>query len=84
MHGWGGKNNNVWDYMSVVSQYSYLFSYFLIPENFENTKSMKEFETETEWGKYFEMYSTMIFSDAIDSVARIWLHIWIKYKDWLK
>ena len=45
---------------------------------------MKEFETETEWGKYFEMYSTMIFSDAIDSVARIWLHIWIKYKDWAK
>ena len=84
MHGWGGKNNNVWDYMSVVSQYSYLFSYFLIPENFENTKTIKEFETETEWGKYFEMYSTMIFSDAIDSIARIWLHIWIKYRDWSK
>ena len=84
MHSWGGKNNNVWDYMSVVSQYSYLFSYFLIPENFENTKTMKEFENETEWGKYFEMYSTMIFSDAIDSIARIWLHIWIKYKDWAK
>ena len=84
MHGWGGKNNNVWDYMSVVSQYSYLFSYFLIPEDFENTKSMKEFETDTEWGKYFEMYSTMIFSDAIDSIARIWLHIWMKYKEWAK
>ena len=84
MHGWGGKNNNVWDYMSAVSQYSYLFSYFLIPETFDNTTTMKVFETDTEWGRYFEMYSAMIFSDAIDSIARIWLHIWIKYKDWAK
>jgi hypothetical protein len=26
----------------------------------------------------------MIFADAIDSIARIWLHVWIKYKTWLK
>ena len=84
MHGWGGKNNNVWDFMSAVSQYSYLFSYYLIPQDFSNTKTMQQFSEETEWGKYFEMYSTMIFSDAIDAIARIWLHIWIKYRDWCK
>lgn len=84
IHAWGGKNNNVWDFMSAVSQYSYLFSYFLIPKDFSNTQSMQEFTEETEWGRYFETYSAMIFSDAIDAIARIWLHIWIKYTDWLK
>ena len=84
IHAWGGKNNNVWDFMSAVSQYSYLFSYFLIPKDFSNTQSMQEFTEDTEWGRNFETYSTMIFSDAIDAIARIWLHIWIKYTDWLK
>ena len=84
IHAWSGKNNNVWDFMSAVSQYSYLFSYFLIPRDFSNTQSMQEFTEETEWGRNFETYSTMIFSDAIDAIARIWLHIWIKYTDWLK
>lgn len=84
IHAWSGKNNNVWDFMSAVSQYSYLFSYFLIPKDFSNTQSMQEFTEETEWGRNFETYSTMIFSDAIDAIARIWLHIWIKYTDWLK
>lgn len=84
IHAWGGKNNNVWDFMSAVSQYSYLFSYFLIPKDFSNTQSMQEFTEETEWGRNFETYSAMIFSDAIDAIARIWLHIWIKYTDWLK
>ena len=84
IHAWGGKSNNVWDFMSAVSQYSYLFSYFLIPKDFSNTQSMQEFAEKTEWGRYFEMYSTMIFSDAIDAIARIWLHIWIKYRDWDK
>ena len=84
IHAWGGKNNNVWDFMSAVSQYSYLFSYFLIPKDYSNSQSMQEFTEETEWGRNFETYSTMIFSDAIDAIARIWLHIWIKYTDWLK
>lgn len=83
-HGWGTNNNNTWDYMSAVSQYSYLFSYHLVPDTFKNSQSMQEFQEQTEWGQNFDKYSTMIFNDAIDSIARIWLHVWIKYKDWLK
>ena len=84
IHAWGGKSNNVWDFMSAVSQYSYLFSYYLIPQDFKNTQTMDDFTAKTEWGSDFDAYSTMIFSDAIDAVARIWLHIWIKYRDWDK
>lgn len=82
-HGWGSNNNNTWDYMSAVSQYSYLFSYYLIPETFKNSQSMQELMEQTEWGQNFDKYSTMIFGDAIDSLARIWLHVWIKFRNWL-
>ena len=50
-HGWGGDNDSTWDYMSAVSQYSYLFSYYLIPETFKNTQPMQEFMEQTEWGR---------------------------------
>jgi hypothetical protein len=83
-HGWGNGNNNTWDFMSVVSQYSYVFSYYLIPETFKNTQTIQEFMEQTEWGHDFDKYSVMIFGDAIDSLARIWLHVWIKFRNWLK
>jgi hypothetical protein len=83
-HGWGGTNNNTWDFMSAVSQYSYLFSYYLIQEDFKNTQTLQEFQEQTEWGRDFDKYSAMIFADAIDSIARIWLHVWIKFRSWLK
>ena len=35
-------------------------------------------------GQGFDKYSKMIFGDAIDSIARIWLRVWIKYRKWLK
>lgn len=84
IHGWGTNNKSTWDYMSAVSQYSYLFAYHLIPEEFANTSTFNEFMDETEWGQHFDDYSRMIFADAIDSIARIWLHVWIKYRDWAK
>lgn len=84
VHGWGGNNQSTWDYMSAISQYSYLFSYYLIPQSFQNTQTIQEFMEQTEWGNDFEKYSKMIFCDAIESIARIWLHVWMKYKNWLK
>ncbi|MCR5568539.1 MAG: hypothetical protein K6G31_04615 [Paludibacteraceae bacterium] len=84
VHGWGTNNSSTWDYMSGVSQYSYLFSYYLVPESFTPSQSYTEFTNLTEWGRNFDTYNKMIFADAIDSIARIWLHVWIKYKNWLK
>ena len=84
VHGWGDGNKNVWDYVRAVSQYSYLFAYHLIPEDFTKNQTMQEFTEQTEWGQKFDEYGKMIFCDAIDSIARIWLRVWIKYRDWLK
>jgi hypothetical protein len=84
IHTWGTGNSSTWDYMSGVSQYSYLFSNYLIPRTFSNTQGMDEFMEQTEWGQHFDDYNKMIFSDAIDSIARIWLHVWMKYTGWMK
>ena len=84
LHTWGVRNSSTWDDMSGASQYSYLFSNYLISMDFSNTQGMDEFMEQTEWGQHFDDYNKMIFSDAIDSIARIWLHVWMKYTGWLK
>lgn len=78
---WGPKNGNVWDFMSALCQYSYLLSYCFIPQPYnhinvtsENWKSLGSIS--------FEDFSLAIFSDAIDSIARVWFRVWQKYMKW--
>ena len=45
-HSWGTKNSNTWDYMSAISQYSYLKSYQMIPEGYDDSNlDVKTFKT---------------------------------------
>lgn len=81
--GWGAGNNNTWDYMSAVSQYSYLMSYRLIPKVYTPDSLTKDIYCSTEAFEHFEEYSQYIISDAIDSIARVWLHVWTRYRNWL-
>lgn len=83
-HGWGGKNGSTLTYMKAVSQYSFLFATYLVPQEFTTKQNMTDFMEFTEWGKDFDKYNGMIFMDAIESITRIWLHVWMKYKTWLK
>jgi hypothetical protein len=32
----------------------------------------------------WEEDAVKIFCDAIDSIARVWLHVWIRYRKWAK
>jgi hypothetical protein len=84
VYPWGQGNNNVWDYMSAVSQYSYLMSEQLIPRQYDEKELTKELYRTTEAYANLEEYSRYILSDAIDSIARIWLHVWSKYRQWEK
>lgn len=84
IYEWGTGNNNTWDYMSGVSQYSYLMAYRLIPQEYDNTNLTKAKVHELEMWKDFDGYSRAIFVDAIDSIARIWLHTWARYRKWAK
>lgn len=80
---WGANNGNVWDFMSAICQYSYLLSYTFIPEGYDHTNV-----TSHNWKKLgsisFEDVSITVLSDAIDSIAKVYLRVWRKYERWLK
>jgi len=80
---WGRENQNVWDFMSSICQHSYLLSHCFIPKqythidvNLDNWQSLGSIS--------FKDYSAAILSDAIDSIARIWLRVWRRYMKWEK
>jgi hypothetical protein len=81
---YGPGNDNTWDFMKAITQYSYLTAFQMIPQEYdENNLDWKIFKTlNTEAG--FDDYSKCILSDAIDSVAKIWLRIWNRYQLWIK
>jgi hypothetical protein len=82
---WGSGNNNTWDFMASVCQYSYLLSYDFIPVNFDETNVTKVNWMSLPEQKYtFDQYSVAVLSDAVDSIARIWLRVWRKYSKWEK
>ncbi|MBQ6069877.1 MAG: hypothetical protein IJK84_10270 [Bacteroidales bacterium] len=83
-HSWGTGNSNTWDYMSAISEYSYLMAYRLIPEGYNDENLTKEVFKATEAYQHFDEYSQYILSDAIDSIARVWLHVWARYRNWAK
>lgn len=82
IHTWGTKNKNCWDYMSAISEYSYLKSYRMIPEGYDDKNLTPEVFDTLEGGLNFDRYSKEILSDAIDSIARVWLHVWARYREW--
>jgi hypothetical protein len=80
---YGGTNKNVWDFMSAVCQYSYLLSYGLFPEGIDPTTV-----TPDNWKSLgtvkFDDVTIGVLSDAIDSIARVWLRVWRRYVVWEK
>jgi len=78
---YGAKNKNIWDFMSAICQHSYLLSYCFIPQEYDHTNV-----TLGNWQSLgsisFEDFSVAIFSDAIDSIARVWFRVWRRYKKW--
>ncbi len=83
-HPWGPGNGNTWDYISAVSEYSYLMSYRLIPAEYDEKSLTKEVYLGTEAYSKLEEYSRAILCDAVDSIARVWLHVWARYRTWAK
>lgn len=81
---YGSGNNNTWDFMSAITQYSYLTAYEMIPKGYnEDNLDWDTFKTlQTNYN--FEDYSKYLLMDAIDSISKIWLRVWRKYVKWLK
>ncbi len=82
---WGTGNNNVWDYMSAVCEYSYLISYEFIPKNYDEKNVTKKNWQNLPGQKFtFNDMSDYVFTDAIDSIAKVWFRVWRKYMKWEK
>ena len=82
LYAWGAGNNNTWDYISAVSEYSYLMAYRLIPSEYDEKTLTKELYKSTDAYAHFDEYSRIILCDAIDSISRVWLHVWSRYRKW--
>ena len=81
---WGSKNYNTWDFMSAITQYSYLTAYKMIPEEYDDTNLDWNMFKSLNTGYDFDEYSKYILIDAIDSIAKVWLRVWNKYIKWMK
>jgi hypothetical protein len=81
---WGEGNRNVAEYMEAVCQYSYLLAYSFIPLGFNESNV-----TASNWQalpgqnpSLVDILSHMVFSDTIDSIARVWFRTWRRFKMW--
>lgn len=81
IYKWPNGSDNALDYMNAVAQHAYYMSYVLFPEDFNMKTSAKAF-IETETYQKLDEYSFAILFDAIDSIARIWLHAWHRFLNW--
>ncbi len=80
VYNWGNSDYSTWDYMSAVTEYSYLLAYEMFPRDFEDMGWTAYKKTPA--AARFEEYSSKLMADAIDSIARAWLHVWIRYRLW--
>ena len=80
IYNWGNSDYSTWDYMSAVTEYSYLLAYEMFPKDFVDM-GWTEYKKRPE-ALRFEEYSAKLMADAVDSIARAWLHVWVRYRLW--
>jgi hypothetical protein len=80
-----GSGTNVLTSIKTICQYSYLLAYAFIPPGFdESNVTIHNLTTLPGQLLDFGHLSVIVFSDAIDSIARIWLRVWRRYLEWKK
>jgi hypothetical protein len=80
-----GSGTNVRTCMQTACQYSYLLAYAFIPPGYnEMNVTVQNLPSLPGQLLDFERLSVIVFSDAIDAIARIWLRVWRRYLDWKK
>ena len=80
---WGTGNGNTWDFMAAITQYSYLTAYKMIPS--EKNPGNLDWDSclSLNTGYSFDDYSKYLLIDAIDSISKVWLCVWIIYPMWV-
>jgi hypothetical protein len=82
---YGDGNSSVADYMRAICQYSYLIAYRFVPAQYnEKNLDMHNWQALPGSDLPFRQLSALVFSEAIDAIARIWLRLWLRYRAWKK
>ncbi len=81
--GYGGGNDNVREYVLAISQYSYLTSYAWLPYGMTSADLDRE-KLEVPGALPFREMSVAALADAMDAVARVWLHDLRRFCWWKK
>ena len=81
---WGPDCGNTWEYMDGISEYSYLMAERLVPRSLgdEKTLTKEAYRASDVYKEHFQEYSKIILMDAIESIAKVWLHAWVRYRVW--
>lgn len=80
VYNWGSSKYGTRDYITAVAQYSFMLAQEMVPVEVGNATWGKYKETEAY--QRFDELSAMLLADAVDSIARAWLHVWKRYRDW--
>lgn len=80
VYNWGNSKYDAAKYIKAVTEFSYLLAHEMVPDELGNCTWTKY--TKSEVYKRFEEYSSKLMADAVDSIARTWLHVWARYRDW--
>ena len=81
---YGTGNDNTWDFMCAITQFSYLTANQMIPAEYNEANLDWDTFLQLQTGNDFDVYSKFILMDAIDSIAKVWLRVWMRYLKWMK
>ena len=80
---WGPGNDNVRDYMTAICQHAYLTAYAFLPAGIDETNvDLSQWPASPGQGLPTEALGLAVLTDAVDSIARVWLRIWRRYLQW--
>ena len=80
---YGKGSSDVLDYMYTVSRYSFLHSYTYLPSGFKPAQlDQTTLQLTDGSGLTFREMSLNSLSDAVDAVARVWLHVVRRFIKW--
>jgi hypothetical protein len=81
----GSENNNVRTYLLAICQNSYALSYAFIPPGYDETNlTTSNWKTLPAQQLDLDRLSEVVFTDAIDAIARVWLRVWTRYEKWIE
>lgn len=78
-YSWGSADGTR-EYAQAIGQYSFMLAQEMFPESLGDC-TLTQYK-KSEVFANFDKYSAMLMADAVNSIARAWLHVWVRYRNW--